>query len=1350
METAAQGDVLIIARDEVRPDVSTMKFENAFLVDGPLLMKWDGSWTKDAANNQIDDDPSSNVDSTTSDKMDGKEDDEFASSVVSEIDESTCTSGAEYSVDIVEDEPFPESAKGNGAQSADNLRINAAEKSVSNAIEPGFDKPGPEESLVERLRYIAEQDETPSDEEFVSIASELLSCDIDLIDPGDEFSNLAGAMALLAAAATIEGNKKSKLYLDQLMLATGLKLRAIENTGSTIARSFPEYSDENEALVLAAYCLSLLSPSIAYDFDLKNAAEMFLGDFEEFFPSLIAFKPLLNELSGIAEVSPEEGLSDSVLDMMGNQAKRTKRLTEMKTRAAELMSPPKIKAKLHGIPEFSASCFGKDSDFSLCMQIIADDNRNDADIVNAVYDSYCVKDGSMKTIDADAIEDLIDDKWRAASEGKSTGRLRKLSSEPRKKALDGFYDRLELMQKWLSCDGGRIDSDTLSRLKAKRDALATIVDELQDAGAIVPSVQGGVVLHWMLKSMEDKLDSAETKTPAFISFLKTGFISLDGDMYPIIDGRLNKVLYYEPWRNVIRHLSSPMHSLEEVRELVFDDSSAFFDNLAQLSHVNALIADSAIEYEVSSVHIEQAREAAEDETEKFQDSLEIAYAYSLINEIQKEDLAGSVAAFQDLLFARQDYGCWRQFLNALERQVDSMAMPQGEELRMRLEEHKANLKLGVEPSLLIEAERLLDEERNYTVVEDYLNRYENGQAELTDELSIKLHDPDLFSEFISDEVFRPLYDICVRSKGRPLSSFGKTFIKTRYPADWTKRQKDSSENLIDSWPDRPSLYKNTMLANLMKSIGFKVRGIPEQTKNGKRGLYRVNVKPEDSDRTDYSHPISAFGTQVKSPINVLILYGHHTPQEIIDIVAAESIVGIAVVFINYAISLADRRQMAEIFHMRKSRLTSFLLIDQILALHLALHQETERMPLMLKCTLPFTYYQPFVRDGGPTADEMFCGRERELQTIIDPNGASVVYGGRQLGKTALLERARSLRMKPDNKEYAIYVSILSCDSEESAAQAISEAMQKARIEFPGCTSLREVCAGIDDILQRKEASRVLLLIDESDNFLASISGSGYAPLQPMIDLKRETKNNFKFVLAGLHNVSRAKNATTRNGIFGQLGEPLCIRPLTPNEALQLISRPLTYLGFQVDRYPHLETILTSTNYYPGILQFFGYTLVETMTKQYGDYYRAADGNPPYTLHREQLGAIMNCSDLNNSIKEKFRWSLELDPRYFMIARCIALMCYDSDSQSGNIDIQRGFLADEIKQWADDLEIACLAEESSQSYVNLLDEMVDMGILVRPVQDIMRYRLRRNSFLNIIGSDLDAVLEDIEANNTLEG
>jgi hypothetical protein len=270
-----------------------------------------------------------------------------------------------------------------------------------------------------------------------------------------------------------------------------------------------------------------------------------------------------------------------------------------------------------------------------------------------------------------------------------------------------------------------------------------------------------------------------------------------------------------------------------------------------------------------------------------------------------------------------------------------------------------------------------------------------------------------------------------------------------------------------------------------------------------------------------------------------------------------------------------------------------------------------------------------------------------------------------------------------------------------------------------------------------------LLIDEVDDFLAAIADQAYKQLQPLVDLRRETTNNFKFVIAGLHNVCRAKNATKENGIFGQLGTPLCIKPLSPTDALKLLSRPLNYLGFQIERYPHLETILTNTNYYPGILQFFGYMLVQTLNNQYSKYYRAADGNPPFTLQDEQLGAVMNSSDLNKSIKEKFRLSLELDPRYFMIARCITMLYYyyEDDRSSGS---WLGFKVEEIKDMANSYKIHCLENETADDYKNLLDEMEEMGILSEPSPEV--YRLRRSSFVDIIGENIDVLEQDIINNN----
>ena len=460
---------------------------------------------------------------------------------------------------------------------------------------------------------------------------------------------------------------------------------------------------------------------------------------------------------------------------------------------------------------------------------------------------------------------------------------------------------------------------------------------------------------------------------------------------------------------------------------------------------------------------------------------------------------------------------------------------------------------------------------------------------------------------------------------------------------------------------------------------------------------------------------------------------------------------ISIVCIDRPIDAASRRYIGEIFHTQKTGQNPFLLVDQVLLLYLAMHQETERMPAMLKCTLPYATYQPFVRDGGPTADEMFCGRTRELATIMDPNGACVVYGGRQLGKTALLEQAESRCSKPDNKAFAVYSTIIRLKTEKEVVSALlRDIRQKTNgtINLKDCETLGDMCSQLNEMFRQGQIVSMHLLIDEVDDFLGAIAEEAYRPLQPLVDLKRETKNNFKFVIAGLHNVCRAKNATKNNGIFGQLGTPLCIKPLSPTDALQLLSRPLSYLGFQIDRYPHLETILTNTNYYPGILQFFGYILVETLTSQYSKYYHAATGNPPFTLQDEQLGAVMNSSDLNKSIKDKFRWSLELDPRYFMIARCITMLyhIYEEDRSSGS---WLGFSVNDVMEVARDYDIHCLKDSGYSEYVVLMDEMVEMGILGKPDENRNKYRLRRSSFVDIIGESLDTLEEDIINNNMEE-
>ena len=155
-------------------------------------------------------------------------------------------------------------------------------------------------------------------------------------------------------------------------------------------------------------------------------------------------------------------------------------------------------------------------------------------------------------------------------------------------------------------------------------------------------------------------------------------------------------------------------------------------------------------------------------------------------------------------------------------------------------------------------------------------------------------------------------------------------------------------------------------------------------------------------------------------------------------------------------------------------------------------------------------------------------------------------------------------------------------------------------------------------------------------------------------------------------------------------------------------------------------------------------LVETLNTQYSKYYRAAKGNHPFTQTDEQLGSIMNSADLNRSIKDKFRWSLELDKRYFMLARCITMLYhfYEDDRQHGS---WLGFSVEQIMEMAEEYNIHCLENETQNDYIILLDEMVDMGILSKPNEGNL-YRLRRSSFVDIIGENFDVLDAEIISSN----
>lgn len=1183
----------------------------------------------------------------------------------------------------------------------------------------------------------------PTDGEMYKLICSILNEEVG--QSFSENSSVAQSLLLAKAASYVPQYNECKKIFTQLSFATKSPLDEIVYTSENLSNAFDE--PVSNTLLISAYLFSMITPGMAYDYSLKTQLDEYLSNYGLYFPELSDIKPLFAKLRTILDVVPI-GFTPAILSKLGSDSESEKYIQTIQIQARNLLTYSTPKARMKALPLLYSSCFGKNSELYQSLEYVANNDQNGLDIVILVLGEFCDEIDDSFVINDEKVQSYLDKKWYDVN---GQGSSFPLDYTPRQQTIKQFHSRLEVIKSWQEhiniLPGGKYD---LSRLKTLRKEICDIASQVQTVFS-EKKIYFKCVIIWTLQEIQKYLSSsALSKTTLFTEIAQTGVITLDESWLPIINEEFNSIKYYEPWRTVLRHILSPIRSLSDAKAEILDGSisSDLFDNLHQLELIGELTGE---DLSSSTVQIETAKQSANDASKDFDDALELAFTYNRITETEKESLAAIKHKNEEALLHNMDFGIWRQFLNALYKRIDELTRERQAELQKMLDA-RYTMQAGRESPILIAAQTLLNEDLNFAVTEEYINRFDNGEEEFSAELQSILHDTDHFAEFISDDVYKSIYDECFRRKDSNFHNVAKEYLSHHFPKDWTSRLKDDSLRFVGGgenrseryWPIRKGNATCQQITDLFNWLGLNVKRAERYGKTEE--MFKIEVIPAPRSMADYRHPIAAFGTQSKSQMDVIILHGNIPAKQLVDKITGLGLGGVSIVILNYPITLAVRRQIAEEFH-KTSGQNPFILIDQVLVIYLALHQITERLPILLKCALPFTTYQPFVRDGGSTADEMFFGRSKELADILNPNGACVVYGGRQLGKTALLERAESLFNKPENKTYAIYCNILNCVTEKQLVlKIIEDIRKKTQLSMNDCDSIEQLCNEIEGMFSKLKVEAMLLLLDETDKYLGSIANNDYVQLQPLIDLKRRTKNRFKFVLAGLHNVCRAKNATARNGVFGQLGTPLCVKPLSPTDALQLLSRPLKFLGFQIDRYPHLETILTNTNYYPGILQFFGYTLVETLSTHYGKYYRAVDGNPPYTLQDDQLGAVMNSADLNRSIRDKFRWSLELDSRYFMIARCIAILYYLSEDESNT---WLGFSIEQIKDIAQDYKIICLESESDNDYHNLLDEMVEMGILSKPDDTKKLYRLRRSSFITIIGSDFDAVDADIIKSNAEE-
>ena len=726
---------------------------------------------------------------------------------------------------------------------------------------------------------------------------------------------------------------------------------------------------------------------------------------------------------------------------------------------------------------------------------------------------------------------------------------------------------------------------------------------------------------------------------------------------------------------------------------------------------------------------------------EFLDNIELDRNYDRITNQEAIEQYISIAAETKEHFSdTKNAGLYQRFLNACRSEIAKAALPHKNAMEQRLKSLEDSLytDLGTDEELndrypiLAEIHRQLDL-GNLTVAEDYLNRWSDLGGQIGSFEAIESRN-DAFEDFLRE--YEYIFNACLKNKSESLE---KIHSRLRGGSAKNRTERDAAD-FVSAWQGLNTDYKakaraETSLVELLRHLSFggaaveKAEKIPPNQWN-----FHVTFPDYRRSKAAYPHPFAVFGTDIAvKGLNIIYLAGNRSADNIIETLtnyAAKHDCG-TLCLVDFALSLAERRRLAQAFKLRPD-LKDIVVIDRVLAIYLTHFEDSVRGVKLLKTALPFARVQPYTT-GGVVAPEMFIGRSKELAKIRDMSGPVFVYGGRQLGKSALLRQVRNIENDPENGGFAFFIELKGLDADKSLDKIVRELKEGGLVrENETVDDWDDFSAIIRNLLSGKAQEykltdrtpeKLILLLDESDEFLASAADSDNRAIDVLRELRETFSGRFKFVLAGLHKVIRFE----KNSSFGNL-DHISVLPFTPTDALELLLKPMSFMGFTIEDESLMSAIFSRSNYYPGLIQYYCKMIVDAAGDNYANRNFDVTKNPPYKLNDEYLKNMLGKRDFQDEINKKFQITLKLDDdNFYEIIALVIAMAYYEQNRPVYVSI------DKIKETCYIYDIDKIAEMSNTELESLLSEMVELNLL-RKAED--SYGFNRYAFWHMMGTELE--------------
>lgn len=552
------------------------------------------------------------------------------------------------------------------------------------------------------------------------------------------------------------------------------------------------------------------------------------------------------------------------------------------------------------------------------------------------------------------------------------------------------------------------------------------------------------------------------------------------------------------------------------------------------------------------------------------------------------------------------------------------------------------------------------------------------------------------------------------------------------------------------------------LEKVLSFLGFQVEKLesPRTLMGGERRNRYLDLTTQPL-RGREQCPVGRYGSDADGEYRLLCVWTLPPAGELLALVRGNSNrdAGRPVIVVAFEPIPWDQREALGVYC--RQQYGDFLVLDELLLLHLATYGldqvnqssllDKSLLRLFFQYALPFSYLNPFVTSGA-VPPEMFFGRENDFRRLASraKDSARILYGGRQLGKTVLLRRVADQVHDPAVDSYVVFVDIQQL--RHSTADKVQPDLSVLLLRH-----LREV--GVDILQEKKDVpalSTILdeltkwmkaqpkrsltLLLDEADYLLELDSLDNFKIVSEFRNVMEQTQQRIKIVLSGLHNVQHIYRLPNQPLI--QLGQPIVIGPLSPQEGTALIQGPLESLGFHFgiatatgfEPAEHLiDQIGVETNYYPSLIQEFCSKLLEVL------YKRQREDSDNYLRCFITEEDVQKASErAQPEIRHRFRLTLDLNPRFRLLAYLVAelttqttgsqLHAHSEPTVSQVLEMARLYFERGFER-----------PQHQHDYVEqLLEELVGLNILDRigSEHDQTRYRLRTANVRTLLGTRAD--------------